>query len=998
MKIYKKCFLIFFVLMIFVSISSISAVDSDMDIAKSDLSDAAIVNEDIDDENNIQDSVAVDDDNDVAADEYDLDDSEVVGDSPMDVSASEDTTTTITSANSTSVNTPIEITAYVNSSKGGADGEVNLIIQNMASATILNITSRLRQGSFSYMWTPNTIGSYVITANYLGTSSYEPSSGTQNFEVTRGISPTQTTIKSANSTSVGTPINISGGVSTSGGAVDGNLVLLVKNLTSGAVVVNTTLTLNRGSFSYSWNPSVAGLYLITAKYLGTSSYASSSTSQNFEVTGGDLQPTETIIKSGNSTSVGKSITIYGDVASDGSPSGIVQLLIKKLTSGDIVVNESLTLEDDFSFSYTWTSNVAGLYLITANYLGNSEYEPSSTNQTFEVTGGGLQPTETAIESGNSTSVGNLFEIHGTVVDSDEGTPVDGNLLLLVKNLASGAIVVNQTLTLAADDGSFSYDWNPTDAGLYLITANYLGNSEYEPSSTSQNFEVTGGELQPTETTIKSANSTSVGTPIDITGNVDTPSGNTVDGNVQLLVKDLTSGVVIVNRNLTLNRGSFTYKWNPSVAGLYLITANYLGTSTYNASSVSQNFEVIGGALQPTETTITSGNSTSVGTPINITGNVSLLGPVPLTNVNVNVADVDGNVQLLIKNLASGAVVVNTTLTLDKGLFSYSWNPTDAGNYLITADYLGTSSYAISSTSQDFEVIGGVKDPTVTNITSGNSTSVGKAIKITGDVSTSGPVPLTNVNVADVDGNVQLLIKNLASGAVVVNTTLTLDKGLFSYSWNPTDAGNYLITADYLGTGSYDPSSASQNFEVKKGTDLKLIVKNVNMYYADGTKLVVKVVNSANVPQARVTVNVKINGKNHKLITNSKGLAYLAINLKPKTYKVVTTIPKTSVKKESTVTVKKWKKSLTKLTAKNLVKVYKTSKRFMVSLKYKNTPIAGQVITVKVLKYTYKIKTNSKGIASLGIHYKPGAYKAKVSINIAGVKLSKNAKIVVKKRA
>ncbi|WP_461463548.1 hypothetical protein [Methanobrevibacter sp.] len=38
------------------------------------------------------------------------------------------------------------------------------------------------------------------------------------------------------------------------------------------------------------------------------------------------------------------------------------------------------------------------------------------------------------------------------------------------------------------------------------------------------------------------------------------------------------------------------------------------------------------------------------------------------------------------------------------------------------------------------------------------------------------------------------------------------------------------------------------------------------------------------------------------------------------------------------------------------------------------------------------------IASLGIHYSPGVYKAKVSINVAGVKLSKNAKIVVKKRA
>ncbi|WP_295722551.1 Ig-like domain-containing protein [uncultured Methanobrevibacter sp.] len=491
----------------------------------------------------------------------------------------------------------------------------------------------------------------------------------------------------------------------------------------------------------------------------------------------------------------------------------------------------------------------------------------------------------------------------------------------------------------------------------------------------------------TTTKITSESSTYVGKPIDIKGVVIGSDLMPVcQGDLGLEVRK--DGEVVVRTELTLDEeGSFSYSWDPSVAGSYVITAEYRGTSEYGSSIAIQDFEVTGGEPLPTDTTINSGNTTSVGTPIHIDGRVT------------SPDYVDGNLLLLIKNLASGNVVVNTNLTLDEdGSFSYSWDPSVAGLYLITANYLGTSEYEPSSASQYFEVTGGEPLPTDTTIKSGNSTSVGKAININGGVSPSGPVPITNVNFADVDGSVQLLIKNLASGAVVVNTNLTLNKGLFSYNWNPSVAGLYLITANYLGNSEYNASSASQNFEVKKGTDLELIVKNVNMYYADGTKLVVKVVNSADVPQASVTVNVKINGKTHKLITNKKGLAYLAINLKPNTYKVVTTIPKTSVKKQSTVTVKKWKKSLTKLTVKNLVKVYKSSKRFYVSLKYKRAPIAGQFITVKVSKYTYKIKTNSKGIASLGIHYYPGVYKAKVSVNIAGVKLSKNAKIVVKKRA
>lgn len=62
----------------------------------------------------------------------------------------------------------------------------------------------------------------------------------------------------------------------------------------------------------------------------------------------------------------------------------------------------------------------------------------------------------------------------------------------------------------------------------------------------------------------------------------------------------------------------------------------------------------------------------------------------------------------------------------------------------------------------------------------------------------------------------------------------------------------------------------------------------------------------------------------------------------------------------------------------------------------NIPAAGQIITIKTSKYTWNVKTNEEGIASLGIHFKPGTWNVKVSINIAGVSKTKNAKIVVKK--
>ena len=195
---------------------------------------------------------------------------------------------------------------------------------------------------------------------------------------------------------------------------------------------------------------------------------------------------------------------------------------------------------------------------------------------------------------------------------------------------------------------------------------------------------------------------------------------------------------------------------------------------------------------------------------------------------------------------------------------------------------------------------------------------------------------------------------------------------------------------------YDGSNDMQTLKVTKNTKPTLIVKNVNMYYIDGTKILAKVVSSDGKAEANLPVNFNIYGKNFKVKTNAKGIAGIPIKLKPNTYKVVTTIPGTTVKKASYIIVNKWKKSLTSLKAKDMVKVYHTPKRFYVSLKHNNVPAAGQIITIKASKYTWKIKTNENGIASLGIHFYPGVWNVKVSINIAGVSLTKNAKIIVKK--
>ena len=379
---------------------------------------------------------------------------------------------------------------------------------------------------------------------------------------------------------------------------------------------------------------------------------------------------------------------------------------------------------------------------------------------------------------------------------------------------------------------------------------------------------------------------------------------------------------------------------------------------------------------PTTTTITSGNSSEIGKPFSTTATITDPDGQAVTSGKANFT------------VTKDSEIVYTEVKDVKDGLTFTWTPESLGTCTLKITYIPEegSEYSSSEDTQTFTVTED-KIPTTTTITSGSSSAVGKATVI--------KAKIIGNDGKKVSGDVLLKITNKKTGKTIVEKNITIKSGTLSYTWTPTQAGEYTINLKYKGNSQYEDSSAQQKYQVK--SEDTIIVKNVKMNYGDGTKFIVKALNAQGKPKAKLAVNVKVAGKTFKLTTNSKGIAQLAIKLDPNTYKVITTVPGTSIKKVSTITVNKWEKSLTSLKPKNLVKVYKTNKRFYVTLKYNKVPIAGEYIKVQVRKYTYYIKTNNKGVASLGIHFKPGTWKAKVSIDLAGVKLTKTAKIVVKKR-
>ena len=138
-------------------------------------------------------------------------------------------------------------------------------------------------------------------------------------------------------------------------------------------------------------------------------------------------------------------------------------------------------------------------------------------------------------------------------------------------------------------------------------------------------------------------------------------------------------------------------------------------------------------------------------------------------------------------------------------------------------------------------------------------------------------------------------------------------------------------------------------------DSKIITKDISVDYIGGSYFTAQVLSADGHAVVGETVKFTIAGKTYTIKKDANGIAKLKINLIPNKYSIVTEFNAKKVK--NTVTVKQVLKvySLT---------VKKTAKSFTLkaSLKINGKMVKGKVITFKFMGKTYKVKTDSKGIA------------------------------------
>ena len=453
-------------------------------------------------------------------------------------------------------------------------------------------------------------------------------------------------------------------------------------------------------------------------------------------------------------------------------------------------------------------------------------------------------------------------------------------------------------------------------GKYSLTVKYAGNNNYNSFEKTIEFRIKNfaSDLNLT------INDASYAEDLIAVANLNSDA----TGIVRFSAGNITKEIEIDNGKAICN-----FKWLD--VGNYSLTAEYLGNDYYISSQNETSFAV------------TKANST-----------IELYVKEVVLGENIRIyANLSPN--------ATGSVSYSMT-----GYFSprnkpvanstSNWYiaPLNTGEYEVMARYLGDNNYFPSNTTFILNVS---QYKTILDVEL-NDVSISDRVVCKVTLKTKDGEAIT--------GKVSLTVGNRIFSIDVKDGSGSLVLGKMA-------VGNYTYEVKYNGTYNYSQASYDGEFKVVDDLlDANLISNNLTKYYSGSDKLVILLTNSNGKAFPSQVIIVKLNSKEYTLITDSKGMASLDVDLNPGKYNASIVYPQTdkyhAASLKVTVTV------LSTAEGMDVKKMYGSGTQYFAIFTDSNGKALGNTnITFKISDKSYKIATLPNGIAKINVNFKPGEY-------------------------
>jgi len=537
-------------------------------------------------------------------------------------------------------------------------------------------------------------------------------------------------------------------------------------------------TLSAGTATCTVSDAQPGTYTATADYQGDSNYdPASGTDDTAQVA--NAVPTVAVADNASSISIGGTLVFTATVTGIGpTPTGPMSWAVTGPSGASVSCSSTsgpAGSGDAATYTCSIASAVAGTYIATADYPGDSNYGSASGTDTAHVAK--VAPTVTVADNASSISIGGTLIFTATVTGS--GPTPTGPVSWTVTNPSGASVPCSSTSGPAGSGDAATYTCSIASAvaGTYTATAGYPGDSNYGPASgTDDTAHV--AKVAPTVTVADNASSISIGGTLVFTATV-TGIGPTPTGPMSWAVTD-PSGASVPCSSTSGPAGSgdvttYTCSIASAVAGTYTATAGYQGDSNYSPASGTDDTAHVAAAtvtLKLSAGKVTYGHEKSEKLSVTVTP-APPTGTVTISNGTTTVCSI---------NLSKG-----------KGSCSLSNAQLAAGVYSLVATYAGEQS------AQQLLIVAKATSKTAlklsaAKVTYGDEHVEKLSVTVTGQG--KGLVPTGTVTIAE-------------SSTTICSISLTLGKGSCLLSAKQLAVGRYSLVATYAGQTDFVASASTR---------------------------------------------------------------------------------------------------------------------------------------------------------------------------------------------
>ena len=698
-------------------------------------------------------------------------------------------------------------------------------------------------GYYTISYTAEEVGNHNIKVTYDGNYKYLPSEAKSSFEVYK--IDTNIIINNINDELFDKLANITGTLTNANDEVISNAKVIVTiNGNQKILITNST-----GGFTYTGAKVLLGDNTVTALFEGTRTYNPSEDTKTFT---GKKHDTQITLNPIENTHIDDSIEISGILT---DVNGTV------LTNKNIIITidnqqHTITTDDNGKYRITHTITSSGEKTVLVTYDGDTAYNPSSNQTSFNVR---KINTTISLDNISDTTIDSTIWISGILKDEF------GNIL---PNTQVSILINTHNITTTTDvNGKYNYSYTTTTLGENRIMVGYIGNDKYSSSYNETSFNV---HRINTNLSIDTIDDTTIGSDITIKGVLRDEFG--------ILLADKEIIITINGQEYIINTnadGKYNYIYTTSTLGENIVSVNYPGDNKYSSSSNQTSFNV---RKINTNLSIDTIDDTTIESDITISGILK---------------DEFGNI-IVNKEII---ITINgqeyTTTTDNDGKYNYKYTTEMTGLHNIEVIYAGDTTYFPSNNKTTFNVR---KINTNLSINDINDTTIGQEIEIIGVLTDEfgNNVPNAtikiivngnqqNTTITDAEGNYKVIIKNTlglntvfviydgnykyypsnnqtsfnvrrintnlsindidnttigrditisgvltdefrnklinTSIVIIINgqeyTTTTDDDGKYNYIYTTSTLGENIVNVNYPGDNKYSPSSNQTSFNVRK---------------------------------------------------------------------------------------------------------------------------------------------------------------------------------------